>query len=137
VTPAPRLVAAVAAGGALGAVLRWTLDELYPEPTGAFPWTTFAINVTGAFVLGLLPAISVVRRRQVLTVGLGPGLLGGFTTLSTYAVECRALLASGRVGLAAVYLLGTLVACLAAVALADHWSTVAERAELAAEGGDQ
>jgi CrcB protein len=137
VTPAPRLIAAVAVGGAVGAVLRWMLDVLYPEHTGAFPWTTFAINVTGSFVLGLLPAISAVRRRQLLTVALGPGLLGGFTTLSTYAVEGRALLAAGKVGLAAAYLLGTLVAGLAAVALADHWSTVAQRAELAAEGGDQ
>ena len=136
-TPAPRLVAAVAVGGAVGGALRWSLGVLYPEHTGTFPWTTFGINVAGAFVLGLLPAISAVRRRQVLTVALGPGVLGGFTTLSTYAVQCRALLASGQVGLAATYFLGTLVACLAAVALADHWSTPAERAELAAEGGDE
>ena len=136
-TPAPRLVAAGAVGGALGALLRWWLGAVHPEPAGGFPWTTFGINVAGSFALGLLPAIAAVRRRQLLTVALGPGVLGGFTTLSSYAVQCRALLASGRVGLAAAYLLGTLVACLAAVALADHWSTPAERAELAAEGGDE
>ena len=136
-TPAPRLIAAVAVGGALGALVRWSLGVLYPDHTGAFPWTTLGINVAGSFVLGLLPAIGAVRRRQLLTVAVGPGVLGGFTTLSSYAVQCRALVASGRVGLATAYLLGTLVACLAAVALADHWSTPDERAELAAEGGDE
>lgn len=136
-TPSPRLLAVVAIGGALGALLRWTLGGLAPDPAGAFPWTTFGINVAGAFALGLLPAIGAVRRRRLVTVALGPGVLGGFTTLSTYAEQSRALLASGRVGPAAAYVLGTLVACLAAVALADHWSTPADRAELAAEGGDE
>ena len=77
-------------------------------PDGAgFPWTTFAINVTGSLALALLPALAVVRRRPVLAVALGPGVLGGYTTLSTYAEQGRALLADGRAGLAAAYLLGT------------------------------
>lgn len=126
----------MALGGAVGAVLRWLLGELAPADP-AFPWTTFAINVTGAFLLALLPAVAAVRSRPHLTLLLGPGLLGGFTTLSAYAEEGRALLADGSTGLAGAYLLGTLAACVAAVALASRWSTPRARREFAAAEGDQ
>ena len=135
--PAPRLLAAVAAGGALGALLRWALTDAFPTDTDAFPWTTFAINVAGAFTLALLPAIDAVRRHRALAVGLGPGVLGGFTTLSAASEQTRALLDAGRTGVAALYLLGTLAAALVAVAVADHWSTLLERREFEAEGGDE
>ena len=49
--PAPATLVAVAAGGALGGTLRWWLGDVVPDGTG-FPWTTFAINVTGALALG-------------------------------------------------------------------------------------
>ena len=61
--PAPRLLAAVAIGGALGALARWGLGESFPEASG-FPWTTFAINVVGSFALALLPAFAAVRRNR-------------------------------------------------------------------------
>ncbi len=120
--PAPRLIAAVAIGGAAGALARWALTTAFPADADAFPWTTFAINVVGSFALALLPALAVVRRRRVLAVGLGPGVLGGFTTLSAYSEQTRALLDHGQRGLAGLYLVGTLAACLVAVAVADHWS---------------
>ena len=135
--PAPRLVAAVAAGGALGALARWGLTEAFPSSTDAFPWSTFAINVTGAFALALLPAFAAVRRSRALAVGLGPGVLGGYTTLSTYSEQTRALLAHGEAVTAACYVLGTLAACLVAVAVADHWSTVQQRRAFEDEGGDE
>jgi CrcB protein len=135
--PAPRLLAAVALGGALGALARWGLLEAFPAATDEFPWATLAINVAGSFALALLPAFAVVRRRQALAVALGPGVLGGFTTLSTYSEQSRALLDAGRTGAAAAYLLGTLAACLVAVAVADHWSTLVERRVFEAEGGDE
>jgi CrcB protein len=113
-------VAAVAVGGALGALARWGLSEAFPNDADAFPWTVFAINVAGSFVLALLPALAVVRRRRLLAVGLGPGVLGGFTTLSAYSEEARALLDQGRAGTAALYLVGTLAACLVAVAVAER-----------------
>lgn len=115
--PAPRLVAAVAVGGAAGALARWGIGEAFPAEPDAFPWATFAINVVGSFLLALLPAFAVVRRRPALAVGLGPGLLGGFTTLSAYSEQARALLDAGRTGAAGAYLLGTLAACLVAVAV--------------------
>lgn len=135
--PAPRLVAAVAVGGALGALARWVLTEAFPNDVDSFPWTVFGINVVGSFVLALLPAFDGVRRQRVLAVGLGPGVLGGFTTLSAYSEEARALLDHGRTATAGLYLVGTLAACLIAVAVADHWSTARQRAAFQAEGGDE
>ena len=116
-TPAPRLLGCVAAGGALGAVLRWSAGELVADGSG-LAWTTFAINVSGSFLLALLPALAVVRRSPAWAAALGPGVLGGFTTLSAYSEQTRALLADDRVALAAAYAGGTLLACLAVVALA-------------------
>lgn len=134
--PSPRLLLAVALGGAAGAVLRWLLGEAVPTGRG-FPWTTFGINVIGSFLLALLPAVAAVRRRPTLVAGLGPGLLGGFTTLSAYAEESRALWADGDGPVAGAYLLGTLVACVAAVALARALTPPPAPPGLTAVGGDQ
>jgi CrcB protein len=110
------VLVAVALGGAVGAVLRWACGELVADGAG-FPWTTFAVNVVGCLAIGLLPALT---RRPVVLAALGPGLLGGFTTMSAYAEQSRALLAGGQTGTALAYLLGTLAACLAAVVLAGR-----------------
>lgn len=115
----PRLLAAVAAGGAVGAVLRWSCGEAVPDGPG-LPGTTLAVNVVGSLLLALLPALAVVRRSPVLQAAAGPGLLGGFTTLSAASEQTRTLLADGRPALALGYLLGTLAATLAAVALATR-----------------
>jgi CrcB protein len=127
---------AVALGGALGAVLRWALGDAVPDGAG-FPWTTFAINVTGSLVLAGLPAFDAVRRRQVLAAALGPGLLGGYTTLSAYSEQTRALLADGQTATALLYLLGTLAACLVAVAAVSRLYPPSAGDEFAAEGGDE
>lgn len=105
----------VAVGGTLGALLRWALTEVVPDG-GGIPWTTFAINVAGCFVLGVLPRL-VRRAPHDVGLALGPGLLGGFTTFAAYADQARALVASGQAGLAAAYVVGTVAACLAAAAL--------------------
>lgn len=107
-------LAVVAVGGAVGAVLRWGLGELTPDGSG-FPWTTFAINVAGCLALGLLPIVA--SRDHRLTLLLGPGLLGGFTTVSTYADQARALADDGDLALAGTYVVGTLVVALAAAAV--------------------
>ena len=126
-------LALVSLGGALGAVLRWGLGELVPDGSG-FPWTTFAINLVGSLLLALLPRLA--RHPHVVHV-LGPGLLGGFTTLSAYADQSRALLADGEVVVAAAYLAGTLLACVAAVHLASRLTTPAQRSALHHEEGDE
>lgn len=107
---------AVAIGGAAGALLRYGLGTAFPDRTGAFPWTILAVNVVGCFLLALLPGLAAVRRRPLLTPLLGPGVLGGFTTLSTYAEQTRALVAEGHDLVAGSYVVGTLAACLLAVA---------------------
>jgi CrcB protein len=127
---------AVALGGAIGAVLRWALGEAVPDGSG-FPWTTFGINVSGALVLAMLPWSAAVRRRPLLAVALGPGLLGGYTTLSTYAEEARTLLANGSTVTALAYLLGTLAASLVAVSAASRLYPPAAGDEFEAEGGDE
>ena len=129
------VLGAVALGGAVGAALRHLLTVLAPDDTG-FPWTTFGINVSGAFLLALLPASAWVRRHHVVPPLLGTGVLGGFTTLSAWSEQTRALVDAGAVATAALYVTGTLAACLAAVALADRFSAPAERAEFDEEEGD-
>jgi fluoride exporter len=127
---------AVAVGGALGAVLRWLLGDAVPDGSG-FPWTTFAINVSGSALLAALPLARAVRRRPRLAAALGPGLLGGYTTLSACSEQTRALLDDGRAATALAYLLGTLAACLVAVALVSRLQGPGAGDELAAVGGDE
>lgn len=134
--PAPRLLVAVAIGGMLGALARWGIGELV-HSTGDFPWATFAVNVTGSAALAALPALDVVRRSAVLPAFLGPGVLGGFTTLSTYAEEGRALFADGDLWLGMAYVVGTLLACVVAVRLAHRLSTREEQVEFELEEGNE
>jgi CrcB protein len=112
----PRLLVAVAAGGMVGALLRWGLGEVLPDGPG-FPWTTFAVNVSGTFVLACLPAFAVVRRSELVDAALGPGLLGGYTTMSAYAAQTRGLVADGQSTIAMAYVVGTLAACVVAALL--------------------
>jgi CrcB protein len=109
----------VAALGAVGGVLRWWLGDLVPDGAG-FAWTTLVINVSGSALLAALPAIESVRRRPSLATGLGSGLLGGYTTLSAYSEQTRALLADGRLVVAGAYALGSLAACVVAVAVVER-----------------
>ena len=108
----------VSVGGAAGALLRFGIDTAAPD--AVFPWPTLGINVVGAFVLGVLPALAVVRRSRTVALALGPGLLGGFTTVSAWAGQVRGLADDGRVGLAGLCLATTLAAGLSAAALGRH-----------------
>jgi CrcB protein len=114
---APRAqdVLLVAAGGAVGAVLRHAVDTA--ATSTLFPWPTLAINVVGAFALGFLPALAVVRRSRRVALAVGPGLLGGFTTVSAWAGQVRDLADSGHADLAGLYLVVTLAAGLLAAAV--------------------
>ena len=130
------VIGVVAVGGAAGACLRHALSVVFPDPTAGFPWTIFAVNVVGCLLLGLLPASRFVRRRPLLPPLLGTGVLGGFTTLSTYAEQTRALVDSGQVATATAYVVGTLAACLLAVVVADRFSSPSSRSEFEDEEGD-
>ena len=130
------VLVAVAVGGAAGACLRWRLGGWFPSPAASFPWTTFGINLVGSVLLAALPAVAFVRRHPVLPPALGTGVLGGFTTLSTYSEETRSLLDGGHASLAAAYSLGTLGACLLAVGLVDLVTPGPARLEFEDEEGD-
>ncbi|MEU2061212.1 fluoride efflux transporter CrcB [Streptomyces sp. NPDC013455] len=115
------VVAVVALGGALGALARYALTLAWPTPPGGFPWATFWTNVSGCAVMGVFMVLitDVWAAHRLLRPFFGTGVLGGFTTFSTYAVDTRKLLDGGRPGLALAYLAATLCAALAAVWLAS------------------
>lgn len=108
----------VAAGGAAGAVLRHAVDAV--APATLLPWHTLGINVVGALLLGALPALAVVRRSHRVAAALGPGVLGGFTTVSAWAGQVRELGAGGHPATAGLYLALTIGAGLAAAALGQR-----------------
>lgn len=121
---------AASAGGALGALARWLLTVAAPTPTGHFPTTVLLVNVVGAALLAAVPLVPATRRRPLVAVFLGTGVLGGFTTMSTASTDTLVLLDGGHVGLAAAYCLGTLGAALLAVA-------VVRRLVVARTGGER
>jgi len=116
----PGDVVVVAAGGAVGALARLGVESASPD--SLFPWPTLAINVVGSLLLGLLPALSAVRRSQRVALALGPGVLGGFTTVSAWTGGVRDLADTGHVALGGLYLAVTLGAGLAAAAIGRRLS---------------
>jgi CrcB protein len=109
------VAAAVALAAGAGAVLRHVVAVLVQRRTsGRLPWGTLAVNVSGSLLAGAVVGLDVGD--AVRTVLLA-GLAGGFTTLSTWAVEMRSLLAEGRRRAAAAYGAGTLVGCALAAGL--------------------
>lgn len=107
----------IGAGGALGSLARWEVGRLLPWSGTGFPWATFVENVSGGLVLGVLMVLllEVWPPHRYLRPFLGVGVLGGYTTFSTYMLETRDLLADGHLPTAFVYLGGSLLAGLAAV----------------------
>ncbi|MEH0581109.1 MULTISPECIES: fluoride efflux transporter CrcB [Streptomyces] len=114
------VVAVVAAGGGIGAAARYAASLWWPTPTGGFPWTVFWVNVIGCAVIGvfLVLVTEAMTAHRLVRPFFGTGVLGGFTTFSTYAVDLQKLFDGGRPGTALAYLAGTLCAALTAVWLA-------------------
>ncbi|MEU5288825.1 CrcB family protein [Streptomyces sp. NPDC020755] len=115
--PQGRVLAAVAAGGALGALARYGALVLWPG-AGGFPWTVFAVNVSGCALIGALMVLTVERGRvthPLVRPFLGVGVLGGFTTFSTYAAGVSELLVRQEALTALAYAAATAVAALGAV----------------------
>ena len=111
-----RTVAAVAAGGVLGALARYGTGLALPSAPGTFPLATFLVNVLGCLLMGVL-IVTITELRQahpLVRPFLGTGVLGGFTTFSTYAVDAQGLLRTGHLAIAGTYLAGTLAAAVAA-----------------------
>jgi CrcB protein len=114
-----REIAAIFAGGALGTLARAALAQALPHAVTAWPWPTFAVNLTAAFLLGYF----VTRLQERLPLSsyrrplLGTGLCGGLSTFSTMQVEIVKMLDARAWGLAAGYAAASVVAGYAAVHL--------------------
>lgn len=104
-----RALAAVAAGGVVGSLGRWSLGLALPHAAGTFPWGTFLVNVSGALAMGLLVAFLVARpgTHRLARPFVGVGLLGGWTTYSALAVEAVGLARGDHVQTALLYVAAT------------------------------
>ena len=107
----------ISAGGVIGALGRYGLATAWPHASAHFPWATFATNVAGCLVIGILMVLitEVWSAHRLIRPFLGTGVLGGFTTFSTYTGDVQQLVAVGAPRLALLYLAGTLTAALTAV----------------------
>ena len=110
-------LAVVAVGGALGALARFGIGVAMPHGRGGFPLATFAINVAGCLLIGVVIVVLTewsTGAHPLARPFLTTGVLGGFTTFSTFATDAEELLRLGHLGSALGYLVGTPVAALAA-----------------------
>ena len=117
-----RELAAIFAGGVVGALARTELAVALPFAAGRWPWATFVVNIVGAFVLGYL----TTRLQERLPVSayrrplLGTGFCGALTTFSTMQLELLRMLDAGELGLAFAYAVVSVSAGFAAVAFATN-----------------
>ena len=117
-----RELTAIFAGGFVGAIARAALEYVLPVSTGGWPWSTFIVNVAGAFALGyfttrLQERLPLSAYRRPL---LGTGLCGALTTFSTMQLELLRMLDSGLLALALAYALVSIAAGFVAVAVATN-----------------
>jgi CrcB protein len=111
---------AIFAGGAAGALARVGLGDLFPSAVASWPWAIFAINVSGAFALGYF----VTRLQERLPIStyrrsiVGTGFCGAYTTFSTMQLQLFQMLERHRYGLAAGYIVASIVCGYAAVYVA-------------------
>ena len=117
--------ALVAAGGAIGAVARYQAGHLVANlagPDNAFPWGTLSINLLGSLLmgglLGWLARGSIAgASADTMRLFIGVGLLGGFTTFSTFSAELVTLMHRGQAAMAFGYGAASLIAGMAAMIL--------------------
>ncbi|MFJ8823153.1 fluoride efflux transporter CrcB [Streptomyces sp. NPDC102467] len=116
------VIGVVALGGALGASARYGASLLWPTPPGAFPWTTLEVNAAGCAVIGVFMVVITEgwAAPRLVRPFFGTGVLGGFTTFSTYAVDIRQLTDLGEARTALGYLALTVCVALAAVWTGAH-----------------
>lgn len=112
------VLSVISAGGALGALARHGLGVAFPAAPAGFPWATFGINVSGCLLIGVLMVLvtEAWTARRLLRPFLGVGVLGGFTTFSTYVVDIQRLVDLRAPGIALAYLVATVVAAVTATA---------------------
>lgn len=123
-------IIAVLVGGAIGSLLRFlssrAINEFMPKN---YPWGIWVVNILGCFVMGIFAGlilhkyINSVFIRTLLTIGL----LGGFTTFSSFSLDTLVLAQNNQIGLALVYVFSTLLLTLGAVSLGFYFVTLLNR----------
>jgi CrcB protein len=113
------LLAAVAAGGAIGNLGRYGVGRAFPVEPGHFPVSTLVINTTGSFALGFVLVLLVERLppTRYARAFLGIGMLGAFTTFSTFAVQASQLASEHHLATAAAFVAASVGGGLAAAGL--------------------
>jgi CrcB protein len=112
------LLLPVAAGGAIGSMLRYLFGVAATRAFGPdFPWGTLGVNIIGSFVMGaLVTALALLgSSSQALRAFLAVGVLGGFTTFSSFSLDFATLMERGQTGTAALYLAGSVGISLLAI----------------------
>jgi CrcB protein len=111
------VVAAVSAGGVLGALGRYAVSEALPHEATEFPWSTLLVNLSGCLLIGILMVVvlELTAPHRLVRPFLGVGVLGGYTTFSTASVETYRLLDGGEPALGFAYLAASVCGAVAAV----------------------
>ena len=108
-----RTLAAIGVGGGIGSILRYVITVAMTQWLGpGFPWATLTINITGSLIIG-----TVFELAQTRMLGISPlvrlflmtGILGGYTTFSTFSLEMVNLYGEGAAGLALLYAVGSVI----------------------------
>jgi CrcB protein len=116
------ILAAISAGGVLGALARYGLSTAWPHAPGTFPGATWTINVSGCFLIGVL-LVLIARRwpeQRLIRPFFGTGILGGYTTFSTAIVDVQRLSPGPALAYLATTLIGALLAVWAGTALTER-----------------
>ncbi|MGH7001205.1 MAG: fluoride efflux transporter CrcB [Stellaceae bacterium] len=126
----PRALIAVGIGGGIGTILRYIVGSVFVQRLGpGFPWGTLFINVTGSFLIGVVAQLAATRSLEispVVRIFAATGVLGGYTTFSTFSLDSIVLIGDGAAPLASAYVVGSVVAGL----LAAYAGQVAARLSL-------
>ncbi len=115
---------AVGAGGFVGAVLRYLIGLMPVSETLIFPIKTFAINVIGCLVIGMI-AVALMRNANLnpqMVLFLKVGLCGGFTTFSTFALETTDLMKAGHMGIAFAYVVLSVLVGISVIFVVEYLS---------------
>jgi CrcB protein len=124
------VLAVIGAGGVAGAEARYGIDVAMPRSAGRFPWATLIVNVSGCLVIGMLMVLllELTSPHRLARPFLGVGILGGYTTFSTFAVEAEQLVQAHRAGMALLYVTATAIGCMLAVWFGTMLAQLAGRA---------
>ncbi|NNN09407.1 MAG: fluoride efflux transporter CrcB [Acidimicrobiaceae bacterium] len=130
------IVFALGCGGVIGAIARYAVSLAIPTQTGQFPWGTFVINISGSAVLGflLLLLIEQFPKGRLVRPFVGSGIIGAYTTFSTFQVDTLLLIRHHEIGVAVTYMMGSLLAGLLAVWLGMKVARLIIRVERLLQG---